>query len=651
MLVKDLMKQVSALDPAISASLTVAQLVSFASLSADFLQRTKSGFKTSPTACPIDFLAQSLDTAQPQTTWAKLWTVMYKHITTCLYNTAAQFRDNGILSGNRSKHALIITEHTFQPPTNRCSDCGQKTMMRKKVNGYLFEIGGIKTMQYIPRYCRNCKTTHTPCFIRRKDAREYYTPEEGQPEDYLQVTQHFFMSHQLVDHFNHLQSLGIVSISNLVESYNQTHATPTSTYLNDFQNPRYTRKLSQNVCSLALDIHRLMRCFNQRGIRLKSDATGSDDRRYFKAMLQHAEWLKHEGTEYSSHVCSICTEVDMENSTVMRAMVTDGITVGHWRCSASAQQLQSLDPTSTATHCEQHLDKVTHRFCPEHHLLLHNICEAQPCVAPAIAGTKTCGDIKHKAAYRDFKDKTKSFFGLPRRFNRPNTHIRSDPSELISTETGEVALSAEDLMYADVDNRKHEAGRNGGEGSDGKKINLSRNRTHNEQLMVAPCGVVVARKTFYKSESVPQVKEFIKETFPKEMPQVIYYDNACNLYAHIRTSAEDRETFRNTLLPVDAFHMKTHKESHKTCRINNDPNKFPELKRPNGAWKFNASIAEIVNVWFGRFDSMCRGMHPVKYNFFLDEMIRLHNSRLCEKLRQRTNVQFLGSAEFQSRAM
>lgn len=45
------------------------------------------------------------------------------------------------------------------------------------------------------------------------------------------------------------------------------------------------------------------------------------------------------------------------------------------------------------------------------------------------------------------------------------------------------------------------------------------------------------------------------EVFPKEMPQVIFYDNACNLYAHIRVNEKDRHHFRNTLLPVDAFHM------------------------------------------------------------------------------------------------
>ncbi|EGG01519.1 uncharacterized protein MELLADRAFT_72949 [Melampsora larici-populina 98AG31] len=126
------------------------------------------------------------------------------------------------------------------------------------------------------------------------------------------------------------------------------------------------------------------------------------------------------------------------------------------------------------------------------------------------------------------------------------------------------------------------------------------------------------------------------------MPEIIFYDNACGLYSHIRSNPIDADKFKNTMLPVDTFHIKSHKESHTTCRLNNDPHLFPELKKPDGAWRFNASAAEITKAWFGRFDAMCRNMGHVRYNFFLDEMIRLHNNRLLEKLEARANVSFIG---------
>ena len=49
-------------------------------------------------------------------------------------------------------------------------------------------------------------------------------------------------------------------------------------------------------------------------------------------------------------------------------------------------------------------------------------------------------------------------------------------------------------------------------------------------------------------------------------------------------------------------------------------------------WWFNTSIAEQVNVWLGSYHSICREMLPVKYNFFLDEMIRLRNIVTVEGL-------------------
>lgn len=40
----------------------------------------------------------------------------------------------------------------------------------------------------------------------------------------------------------------------------------------------------------------------------------------------------------------------------------------------------------------------------------------------------------------------------------------------------------------------------------GSKGVFCRKWTHNEQLMVRPCGVVIGRSTFYQSESLPGVK-------------------------------------------------------------------------------------------------------------------------------------------------
>lgn len=49
-------------------------------------------------------------------------------------------------------------------------------------------------------------------------------------------------------------------------------------------------------------------------------------------------------------------------------------------------------------------------------------------------------------------------------------------------------------------------------------------------------------------------------------------------------------------------------------------------------WRFNSSIAEQTNVWFGGYHSMCREMQVDRFNFFLDEMIMRKNRLLHAKL-------------------
>jgi hypothetical protein len=43
------------------------------------------------------------------------------------------------------------------------------------------------------------------------------------------------------------------------------------------------------------------------------------------------------------------------------------------------------------------------------------------------------------------------------------------------------------------------------EGNKKRRSQFGRRRTHNEQLCVAPCGVIVGRKTFFASEGVRNV--------------------------------------------------------------------------------------------------------------------------------------------------
>lgn len=48
-------------------------------------------------------------------------------------------------------------------------------------------------------------------------------------------------------------------------------------------------------------------------------------------------------------------------------------------------------------------------------------------------------------------------------------------------------------------------------------------------------------------------------------------------------------------------------------------------KHGNEKWFFNTSIAEQTNAWFGKYHAMCREMGSVFFEFFLNQMILLHN--------------------------
>ncbi|KAI9615124.1 hypothetical protein H4Q26_011664 [Puccinia striiformis f. sp. tritici PST-130] len=363
-------------------------------------------------------------------------------------------------------------------------------------------------------------------------------------------------------------------------------------------------------------------------------SSGLDRVRYNEAKKQCSSWIAAEGTAHKNHSCGLCTSITHSeannNHSVVCAVVTDGLTIGHWRCSASAAQLETLAKESGHPApdgpCRRTLDT------------------AQPCIQPALPNKKTCGLQSHLDAAKTFDARVKSNFELHSMLNRPGSKLNLDPTVHLEEEAGEIE-DLDSLRQADESDRAEESRRAGEEGAS-KKPTLSRARTHNDQLAVAPCGVILARQTMFNSESPSAVKLFLLDTFPTSMPQVILYDSACKLLAHIyKSTAEERNRFIKSIVAVDVFHFKSHKEDDCFCRQWTDPNLYPQLKK-DGSWIFNSSAAEIANIWYGGFASICRNMTAVQFNFFLDEMVRLHNIWLCAKLSQRPNVVHIGTITF-----
>lgn len=139
------------------------------------------------------------------------------------------------------------------------------------------------------------------------------------------------------------------------------------------------------------------------------------------------------------------------------AAVTDGVTLGH--------------PCCNAKDCKDPLARVSDEFCHKHMGHGSDCCVRQ-CVMPRENGYRTCIIPEHRAEELKRKMRGRKVVRRPR--------------------TGEADAVIES--------------RGGG----GKKKSIlgafSRKWTHNEQLMVRTCGVVIGRSTFYESENMIAVK-------------------------------------------------------------------------------------------------------------------------------------------------
>lgn len=246
--------------------------------------------------------------------------------------------------------------------------------------------------------------------------------------DYLNVHCHYYMTRCLAYMFRVLQMLGHVSHFNLVNWYNMIFVddTPKTSFK---PGQLFTASMSEEVCRHGLMLHSLMKHADRRGTQLIVASNGPDNIRFETAIESHLDLLQIEGTKYRDHFCSSCvkllTEVDPHTGEVfhktIRAVVTDGLTIGHWRCSASAAQLEeiaeSLGLPMPAGPGTRKLANINDRFCPDHYVLLGNRCRAQPCVNITLPGTEVCAEPDHIKVWSAFNQHIKGNFSLTQILN------------------------------------------------------------------------------------------------------------------------------------------------------------------------------------------------------------------------------------------
>lgn len=278
-----------------------------------------------------------------------------------------------------------------------------------------------------------------------------------------------------------------------------------------------------------------------------------------------------------------------EEELVVRMAVIDGITMGHAVSPRSMISREVKAPTFIGyQHCAKLGDEPctsppanfkSARFCLEHQNL-ETLCGITGCDRPVVEGTAACGEETHAAFWRSWKTRFqgRSMHGVKRAIEHESDSRTQGEAPVFPT-PGRLELPAvitegiqdiplEDAPANPTEDRRHiseaqdepfnEAGEDVGEPTDLDTIpnpaHISRpsrrQRDVKHSFQVAhvycvqviswACGIPIAFRKMYISESEPQVFQCIDDIWPEELkdqrPSYISYDRACKLLSHIITS-------------------------------------------------------------------------------------------------------------------
>ncbi|KAF9006349.1 hypothetical protein BDZ89DRAFT_1025657 [Hymenopellis radicata] len=485
------------------------------------------------------------------------------------------------------------------PPFTHCQNqtCNHRKLLKPSFNeARLYTLHrGVLPVYDISLYCAKCLTRyHATYSVTNAEnphaTRDFYLHQGS----FVHVYETVFVEDALCDFFEQQMCHSHSSSTILARVYNRTLSRMTSP-LSSKLNPEITREMVLE----AFFLHALLRRCQQAAILLSIPHGRDQDHRLDQALDDANARMAGTGQPQYAHACDHCMQLiqGSEGNTIgfIHGGVTDGVTLGHTCCHVP--------------YCQVRLNSVKDRYCAVHSSLADQ-CAVEDCTELRIAPHLTC------AGHRELENQKRHEY--VEKSKRKTEETRRLQKDSVGTAAGQNTQKQKKTPKAD-DPKK-------------PKLRIARNYTHNEQLFIFCCGVIVSRATFFVAEAVSAVNKFLKETFPHPalIPSHIFYDNACNLLKHIRHIGDDH--FKDSNLVVDVFHSHIHSGEDEFCQKNCFPTLFPVLKTADGKWRLNSSVAEQTNVWFGAFQAMTREMSAIRYNFFLDEMITLRNEWMVSEL-------------------
>ncbi|KAK6984438.1 hypothetical protein R3P38DRAFT_3231659 [Favolaschia claudopus] len=397
----------------------------------------------------------------------------------------------------------------------------------------------------------------------------------------VQVAQDFYIESPLLELFANGMVFGWLSSSNWARIYNAALARTDSHILNNkiafasqIQPP--TRPIPdgwnlevrpEDVLNGLFLYSLLLDKAERRSILILPHDESTQKGRLGLAIAERNKAMEGIGQEAYPHAYNLCFFVfEDENGNLMKIQTVhcDGDTIGHRCCKAHD--------------CNSPLPSNRQHFCLGHqHLKLK--CAVTDCDLDSAKNHRTCDHPDHRALETAYFTRGKSIHKLRSRMRKAGVAVPADSMP-----------SAEDDVMTTTKSRK--------EGTGASALTLD----HNEQLIMRSCGVILSRATLFGSEAVSAVNDFAKANFPspESNPEFFIFDNNCKLDAHQRAIGDHH--FDNTGKPVDVFHFTCkHKLTDTHCQLYCNPAAFRELLDEHGNWRFNTSICEQTNVWFGGY--------------------------------------------------
>lgn len=221
-------------------------------------------------------------------------------------------------------------------------------------------------------------------------------------------------------------------------------------------------------------------------------------------------------------------------------------------------------PSCQVHNCQMHLPNNRAWFCKLHSCLRDQcaVVGCEQCVVKASDTKHTCSDPSHQDLERYHYLHAWAHFRLKERLQKAR----------LSTATNSETPHSD--FHDDTENDEHQTGAE--LNTDGRahteahidsqpllspspklKIKLGRGRTHNEQILVAPCGIIIACATFYGAEAIPSVvvsnlqessfdanTGLVEKTYHSfRAPNHLVYDSNCLLSKHVK--AQKNKMFKN----------------------------------------------------------------------------------------------------------